>query len=105
MLSTNRDILLLIISLVKLFSLDRELFLTYPTFTMGRNGYITVSEAAKLKGCSRQTIHYQIASGKLEAKAEKAIIWMVNKESLAKLELNPNMKRAGRKPTKRKAGK
>ena len=79
--------------------------MTYPAFTMGRNGYITVSEAAKLKGCSRQTIHYQIASGKLEAKAEKAIIWMVNEKSLAQLELNPNMKRAGRKPASRRKGK
>lgn len=63
---------------------------------MKRNGYITVNEAARIKGCSRQAIHGAIKSKRLEAKTEKSVVWLVNAKSLAKLVINPNMKRAGR---------
>jgi hypothetical protein len=63
---------------------------------MKQRGFISVNEAARIKGCSRQTIHRAIQTQKLEAKTENTIIWKVSLRSLAKLKLNPKMKRAGR---------
>jgi hypothetical protein len=55
-----------------------------------------VNEAAKLKGCSRQTIHYAIAKGKLDYKEEKSVVYKVSLASLAKLEINVRMQHARR---------
>ena len=52
---------------------------------MKRNGYITVNEAAKLKGCSRQAIHGAIKSERLEAKTVESVVWLVSVKSLARL--------------------
>lgn len=69
---------------------------------MARDKFISVNEAAKLKGCSRQTIHHAIAKGSLLYTTERAVVYKVSVNSLAKLELNPAMKRAGR-PRKAKS--
>ena len=58
---------------------------------MKRNGFITVNEAAKLKGCSRQAIHYAISKGRLDYREEKSVVYKVSVASLAKLEINANM--------------
>jgi len=63
---------------------------------MARDRFISVNEAAKLKGCSRQTIHAAISKGKLLYTTERAVVYKVSANSLAKLEINDNMKRAGR---------
>lgn len=67
---------------------------------MKRNGYITVNEAARIKGCSRQAIHNAIRTERLTAIARKVekVEWQVCPKSLAKLVINSNMKRAGRRP-------
>jgi len=60
---------------------------------------ITVSEAAKRKGVSRQAIHAAIRANKLEGVSEvvQKVIWKVTVTSLNGYEPNPNMKRPGRK--------
>jgi hypothetical protein len=73
-----------------------------------KRGLITVSEAARRKGVSRQAIHYAIREGKLEAVAEtvEKIEWKVCPRSLAKLTINTNMQgRVGRPSRKQEAGK
>ena len=66
---------------------------------MTKRGLITVNEAARIKGVSRQAIHYLIKAGKLDAVALKVekIEWQVCPKSLAKVTINPNMKRNRRK--------
>jgi predicted DNA-binding transcriptional regulator AlpA len=63
---------------------------------MARDRFISVNEAARLKGCSRQTIHSAISKGKLLYTTERAVVYKVSANSLAKLEINENMKRVGR---------
>jgi predicted DNA-binding protein YlxM (UPF0122 family) len=65
---------------------------------MAKDRFISVNEAAKLKGCSRQAIHYAISKGKLLYTTERVVNYKVSANSLAKLVINPNMKRAGRPP-------
>lgn len=69
---------------------------------MARDRFISVIEAARLKGCSRQTIHDAITKGRLVYTTERAVIYKVSSNSLAKLKLNPAMKRTGR-PRKAKS--
>lgn len=69
---------------------------------MARDKFISVNEAARLKGCSRQTIHNAISKGDLLYTTERAVVYKVSVNSLAKLEVNANMQRAGRP---RKSGK
>jgi uncharacterized paraquat-inducible protein A len=65
---------------------------------MARERFIPVAEAARLKGCSRQAIHAAIQAERLTAKtkAVKGVVWLVGEKSLAKLVINPKMKRNGR---------
>lgn len=72
---------------------------------MGKDRFISVNEAARLKNCSRQTIHNAIAKGDLLYTTERAVVYKVSTNSLAKLEINANMQRAGRKPASRRKGK
>jgi len=58
---------------------------------MARDKFISVNEAAKLKGCSRQAIHYAISKGRLLYTTERVVVYKVSANSLAKLEINPNM--------------
>lgn len=57
--------------------------------------YITVGEAAKRKGCTRQAIHAAIKAERLEAEAEVVSkrVWKVCAKSLAELKVNPRMQR------------
>lgn len=57
---------------------------------MTKRSLITVSEAARRKGVSRQAIHYLIKVGKLDAESRtvEKIEWQVCPRSLAKLEIN-----------------
>jgi predicted DNA-binding protein YlxM (UPF0122 family) len=71
---------------------------------MARDRFISVSEAAKLKDCSRQAIHYAIAKGRLLYTTERVVVYKVSANSLAKLEINANMKRVGR-PTRKASEK
>ena len=67
---------------------------------MTRKKYISVNEAARIKGCSRQAIHNAIQTNRLEAVAEtvEKVEWKVSVVSLARLVINPNMRRVGRLP-------
>lgn len=60
--------------------------------------FVTVAEAAKAKGCSRQAIHAAIKADRLKAVTEtvSTVIWKVESKSLAQLVINPRMKRDGR---------
>jgi hypothetical protein len=75
-----------------------QLFFNYPEHSMKRNDLITVNEAARIKGCSRQAIHAAIKSNRLEAvsKPVESVVWLVSTKSLANLVINPNMRREGR---------
>lgn len=61
-------------------------------------GLVTVAEAAKLKGCSRQAIHAAIKAGRIKgvAKIVETTLWKVDTRSLAGFIPNPNMRRNGR---------
>ena len=71
---------------------------------MARQKIITVNEAARIKGCSRQAIHAAIKSNRLEAVPQTVVKteWKVCPKSLAQLRINPNMRRQGRR---KEAGK
>jgi hypothetical protein len=60
---------------------------------------VTINDAAKLKGVSRQAIHAAIKAGKLQTITIDQPVTRIIFASLKKFEPNPNMKRAGRKPT------
>jgi len=66
---------------------------------MNREDLITINEAAKLKGVSRQAIHCAIAAGRLPViERELTIVQkLITPEDLETFKPNPNMKRAGRK--------
>jgi len=70
---------------------------------MARDKFISVNEAAKLKGCSRQAIHYAISKGRLQYMTERVVVYKVSTNSLAKLEINPKMQRTTR-PTREVRG-
>jgi hypothetical protein len=61
---------------------------------------VTINDAAKLKGISRQAIHAAIRAGKLETVTVDVPHKRVVLASLKKFQPNPNMKRAGRKPVR-----
>ena len=65
---------------------------------MGKTKTIGVNEAARIKQCSRQAIHYAIQSGRLKATPETAstVIWRICPKSLAQLKINPKMQTGGR---------
>ena len=62
---------------------------------MAKERFIPVAEAAKRKGCSRQAIHAAIKAKRVtsKAKAVSTVVWLVGEQSLAKLTINPKMKR------------
>lgn len=60
---------------------------------------VTINEAAALKGVSRQAINAAIKAGKLETITVEMPHTRVIVSSLNRFEPNPNMKRAGRKPS------
>jgi hypothetical protein len=66
------------------------------------NKSVTMAEAARLKGCSRQAIHAAIKRGDLMASMQivQVTVWAVDKKSLSNWKPSPNMQRAGRKPRK-----
>lgn len=69
---------------------------------------VTINDAAKMKGVSRQAINAAIKSGKLETVTVDVPHTRIVLSSLKKFEPNPNMKRAGRKAQtngNKKAGK
>ncbi len=59
---------------------------------------ITINEAAKLKGVSRQAIHAAIASGKITVveRRQSTVRKYIAPAVLAAFHPNPKMKRAGR---------
>jgi excisionase family DNA binding protein len=59
---------------------------------------MTVAEAARRKGVSRQAIHAAIKAGRLAVVQVGSISLRVTPEALAALELNPNKQLSGRKP-------
>lgn len=59
---------------------------------------VTINDAAKMKGVSRQAINAAIKSGKLLTITVDLPHKRIILSSLKKFEPNPNMKRAGRKP-------
>lgn len=71
---------------------------------MAKSKYISVNEAARIKGCSRQAIHNAIQTERLVAIPEtvEKIEWKVCPKSLAQLKINPKMQQAGR-PRKAKS--
>lgn len=98
MLSTIHGITYSVNNYFLFISLDKFYF-QYIIKHMTKRRFITVSEAARRKGVSRQAIHYAIQKGKLEAEAStvEAVEWKVCPRSLAKLVINTNMQgRAGR---------
>jgi excisionase family DNA binding protein len=64
------------------------------------NGLVTITEAAELKGVSRQAIYAAIDAGKLKTVNTRVSAVRIRLGDLAKFEPNPNMQRAGRKPRK-----
>jgi hypothetical protein len=72
---------------------------------MTKRGLITVNEAARRKGVSRQAIHYLIKAGKLKAVANtvEKVEWQVCPKSLAALSINPKMQHGSGRP--RRSGK
>jgi predicted DNA-binding protein (UPF0251 family) len=58
---------------------------------------VTINDAARLKGVSRQAIHAAIKAGRLKTITVDVPQTRVIASSLKKFEPNPNMKRAGRK--------
>lgn len=61
---------------------------------------ITINEAAKLKGVSRQAVHAAIAAGTIEVVKRRVTTTrkLIEPEVLDAWEPNPKMKRPGRKP-------
>jgi len=59
---------------------------------------VTVNQAARIKGVSRQAINSAIRAGKLETVTVEMPHTRIVVSSLKKYEPNPSMKRAGRKP-------
>lgn len=72
---------------------------------MARDKFISVNEAARLKGCSRQTIHHAIAKGNLLYTTERAVVYKVSVNSLAKLQLNANMQGRTGRPARKESGR
>jgi predicted DNA-binding protein YlxM (UPF0122 family) len=57
---------------------------------------VTINEAAKIKGVSRQAIHAAIKAGKLRTIMVDVPMRMIVRQSLKHWQPNGNMKRAGR---------
>lgn len=65
---------------------------------MARNGLMTVAEAARKKGVTRQAIHAAIKAGRLPVVQVGSIALRITPEALSGLEINPNKQSSGRKP-------
>jgi excisionase family DNA binding protein len=63
---------------------------------------VTITEAAELKGVSRQAIYAAIDAGKLKTVNTRVSAVRIRLDDLARFEVNPNMQRAGRKPNRLK---
>jgi len=63
---------------------------------MSKNGLMTVAEAARRKGVTRQAIHAAIKSGRLAVVQVGSIALRIEPKALAALELNQNKQRSGR---------
>jgi hypothetical protein len=64
-----------------------------------KGDYITIADAARIKGCTRQAVHAAVKRGDLLAAPQivQTKIWTVDKKSLAKWAPNPrSVKNAGR---------
>lgn len=64
-----------------------------------KNGLMTIAEAAREKGVSRQAIHAAIEAGRLSVVQVGSISLRITPEALAALEINPNKRLSGRKLT------
>jgi excisionase family DNA binding protein len=60
------------------------------------NGLLTLTEAAEIKGVSRQAIYKAIEKGNLKGIKVRVSEYRVRRTDLDKYQPNPNMKRAGR---------
>lgn len=66
---------------------------------MTKNGLMTVAEAARRKGVTRQAIHAAIKAGRLPVVQVGSIALRITPKALAALEMNPNKQSSGRKST------
>lgn len=60
------------------------------------NGLLTLTEAAEIKGVSRQAILSAVEDGRLKAVSIRVKALRIHPSELDKYQPNPNMKRAGR---------
>ena len=68
-----------------------------------KGDYITIADAAKIKGCTRQAVHAAVKRGDLIAAPQivQTKVWTVDKKSLSKWKPNPrSVKNAGRPRSK-----
>lgn len=61
-------------------------------------GTVSLTDAARILGVSRQAVHQAVRDGRLPAVTVSKPVLMITQESLDSWTPNPNMKRAGRKP-------
>ncbi len=63
---------------------------------MAKNGLLTIAEAAREKGVSRQAIHAAIEAGRLSVVQVGSIAIRIEPKTLAKFQVNVNKRRSGR---------
>lgn len=63
---------------------------------MAKNGLLTIAEAARIKGVSRQAIHAAIKSGRLSVVQVGSIALRIEPKTLAAFNINANKQNAGR---------
>lgn len=63
-----------------------------------KNGLLTVAEAAREKGVTRQAIHAAIKAGRLPVVQIGSISLRIEPQALAEFEMNPNKQSSGRRP-------
>jgi excisionase family DNA binding protein len=61
-----------------------------------KDGTVSIAEAARYLGLSRQAVYNAVRDGRIPAVAVQVKTVMITRESLDKWEPNPNMKRTGR---------
>lgn len=66
---------------------------------------LSISEAARIKGCTRAGIHAAIESGRLTVYETTATLRRIRPSDLAKLKINPQRQVSGRTNGKRGKGK
>lgn len=69
---------------------------------MAKNGLLTIAEAARKKGVSRQAIHAAIKSGRLAVVQIGSIALRIEPKTLAAFNINANKQSSGR-PRKAKS--